>query len=79
MKIEYGHIKLKPIVYSIRQKTIVRFWFLNKTEYYVECDYSSIGPFDTLAEAQQMLFNLSAHDKAMIEKDFIELSKIIRG
>lgn len=50
-----GHIELKPTVFRIVGKVVPRWWFLNKTEYWIETDYIRTGPFATIEDAKEML------------------------
>ena len=43
------------IEYKIVEKTIVRWFFFNKTKYWVETEFARTGPFDTRAEAEEIL------------------------
>lgn len=50
-----GHIELKPTEFRIVGKVVPRWWFLNKTEYWIETDYARIGPFASIEDAKEML------------------------
>lgn len=63
--IEYGEYKLEPIEYWVSSRLITPYWFwqkwFKKYEWFVNCEYSSCGPFPTEHEARQFLAGISKH------------------
>lgn len=50
-----GGVKtLKPIEYHITEKAKGPWWW-RRIEYWIECEYSRLGPFDARHEAEKIL------------------------
>lgn len=50
-----GTRRIEPTVFRIVGIVVPRWWFLNKTEYWVETDYARIGPFASIEDAKELL------------------------
>lgn len=49
-----GEKVFKPIEYTVSEK-IVGSWWWKRREYWIECEFSKLGPFDSKQEADRML------------------------
>lgn len=52
--IQFGEMKLKPIVYTVRQERESPWWW-RRTVWYIECEFGSVGPFSDPTEVSDTL------------------------
>jgi hypothetical protein len=47
----FGELHLEPIKYWIGAEVVKRWWFWSRVQYWVCCEFSRVGPFDSEKEA----------------------------
>ena len=58
--IKTGELKLEPVRYWIELVKTPRWWWFPRMEYFVCCEFSRLGPFDTWNEAAECRAALTA-------------------
>lgn len=60
-----GTKKIKPVEYWVQTKTVkVRKWFrtVNVEQYYVACEFSTMGPYSNKKDAESIVAALNKQD-----------------
>lgn len=50
-----GEKVLKPVEYTVTEKVTGPWWW-RRREYWIECEFSRLGPFPSMRAANEMLF-----------------------